>query len=45
MKNDPTFKLLAAVIIAGIIMAFANPKSPEPIKLAASAPVSMAGHS
>ena len=27
MKNDPTFKFLAAVILAGVIVAFASPNS------------------
>lgn len=32
MKNDPTFKLLAAVILAGVIVAFASPShSVDPI--------------
>lgn len=32
MKNDPTFKLLAAVILAGVIVAFANPSRPTAIE-------------
>lgn len=35
MKNDPTFKLVAVVIIAGIILAFASPRSTDGVKLTA----------
>jgi hypothetical protein len=28
MKNDPTFKVLALAILAGVIVAFASPSHP-----------------
>ncbi len=33
MKNDPTFKLVALVIIAGVILAFASPHPADGVKL------------
>jgi hypothetical protein len=33
MKNDPIFKLVAVVIIAGVILAFASPKTPNGVQL------------
>jgi len=45
MKIDLSFKLLALVIIAGIIAAFASPGSAGTVKLAASTPVAVAAHS
>ena len=29
MKNDPTFKVLALAILAGVIVAFASPSHPS----------------
>jgi hypothetical protein len=42
MKNDPAFKLLAVVIIAGIILAFASPKSPNGVQLTSTTHASVA---
>ena len=28
MKNDPTFKVIALAILAGVVVAFANPSRP-----------------
>jgi hypothetical protein len=38
MKNDPTFKFVAVVIIAGIILAFAGPKLASGLQLTAATP-------
>ena len=36
MKNDPTFKFVVVVIIAGIILAFASPQIANGLQLTAT---------
>lgn len=45
MKNDPTFKLVAAVIIAGVILAFASPKPVNGLTVTSTAKVANVYHS
>jgi hypothetical protein len=45
MKNDPAFKFVAVVIIAGIILAFANTGSTASVNVTSTAKVVTAAHS